>query len=105
MNKRSIYLSSFWVLTAVLSVLYIRRCTVNQAAVMPGPGWQVMKAEWGSGNRWIDVTYQRPRVVIRQWHGAGKQQPTSVAILHVGAVKVLRIQARNSRGQSRQFSL
>ena len=23
---------------------------------LPGPGWQVMKADWGAGNRWADVT-------------------------------------------------
>jgi len=26
--------------------------------VMPGPGWQVVKAEWGAGSRWADVTNQ-----------------------------------------------
>src|SRR5215469_11736519 len=30
-------------------------------SVMPGPGWQVVTARWGSGNRWMDVT---PRVRV-----------------------------------------
>lgn len=25
--------------------------------VMYGPGWQVIRAQWGAGNRWADVTY------------------------------------------------
>jgi hypothetical protein len=31
------------------------------SSVMPGPGWQVIRAQWGSGNRWADVT---PRVRV-----------------------------------------
>jgi hypothetical protein len=70
---------------------------------MPGPGWQVIKADWGSGNRWADVT-NRVRVLLS---GNGMVQVTNSNLggdPAQGSVKVLRIQARNSRGQSRQFN-
>jgi hypothetical protein len=62
MNKRKMYLSVFWALTAVL-LFSSSAAAQNQTAVMPGPGWQVMKADWGSGNRWKDVT-DRVRVLL-----------------------------------------
>jgi DnaJ-like protein C11, C-terminal len=102
MNKRSIYLSFFWVPTAVL-LFSTSAAAQNQAAVMPGPGWQVIKADWGSGNRWMDVT-NRVRVLLS---GNGMVQVTNSNLggdPAQGSVKVLRTQARNSRGQSRQFT-
>jgi hypothetical protein len=71
--------------------------------VMPGPGWQVMKAEWGSGNRWKDVTNQ-VRMLLS---GNGMVKVNNQNLggdPAVGAAKVLRIQARNYQGQSRQFT-
>ena len=72
-------------------------------AVMPGPGWQVIKAEWGSGNRWMDVSNQ-VRMLLS---GNGMVQVNNANLggdPAVGANKILRIQARNSQGQSRQFT-
>ena len=71
--------------------------------VMPGPGWQVMKAEWGVGNRWMDVTYQ-VRMLL-SGNGMVKVNNQNMGgDPAVGADKILRIQARNYQGQSRQFT-
>lgn len=73
-----------------------------QNNVMPGPGWQVIKAEWGSGGRWMDVT-NRVRVMLT---GNGMVKVNNANLggdPAVGADKVLRIQARNSQGKSKQF--
>jgi hypothetical protein len=102
MNKGSMYLRVFRALTAVL-LFSSSAVAQNQTAVMPGPGWQVIKADWGSGNRWMDVT-NRVRVLLS---GNGTVQVTNSNLggdPAQGTVKVLRIQARNSRGQSRQFT-
>jgi hypothetical protein len=102
MNKGSMYLRVFRALTAVL-LFSSSAVAQNQTAVMPGPGWQVVKADWGSGNRWKDVT-DRVRVLLS---GNGLVQVTNSNLggdPAVGSVKILRIQARNSRGQSRQFT-
>jgi DnaJ-like protein C11, C-terminal len=102
MNRRFMSFSFFWVLTAVL-LFSTSAAAQNQAAVMPGPGWQVIKADWGSGNRWVDVT-NRVRVLLS---GNGMVQVTNSNLggdPAQGSVKALRIQARNSRGQSRQFT-
>jgi hypothetical protein len=102
MNKGSMCLRVFWALTAVL-LFSSSAAAQNQTAVMPGPGWQVVKADWGSGNRWKDVT-DRVRVLLS---GNGLVQVTNSNLggdPAVGSVKILRIQARNSRGQSRQFT-
>jgi hypothetical protein len=73
------------------------------AQVMPGPGWQVIKAEWGSGNRWMDVTYQ-VRMLL-SGNGMVKVNNQNMGgDPAVGADKILRIQARNYQGQSRQFT-
>jgi len=70
---------------------------------MPGPGWQVMKAEWGAGNRWMDVTNQ-VRMLL-SGNGMVKVNNQNMGgDPAVGADKMLRIQARNYQGQSRQFT-
>jgi hypothetical protein len=102
MRKRSIFPNLYWALTLVLLFATSVR-SQNQTAVMPGPGWQVIKADWGSGNRWLDVT-NRVRVLLS---GNGMVQVTNSNLggdPAQGTVKVLRIPARNSRGQSRQFT-
>jgi hypothetical protein len=63
-----------------------------------------MKAEWGAGNRWQDVT-NRVRALLT---GNGLVRVTNANMGGdpvYGAVKTLRIQARNSRGQSQQFNI
>jgi hypothetical protein len=102
MKKRSIFPNLYWALTLVLLFSTSVR-SQNQTAVMTGPGWQVITADWGSGNRWMDVT-NRVRVLLS---GNGMVQVTNSNLggdPAQGTVKVLRIQARNSRGQSRQFT-
>jgi hypothetical protein len=72
-------------------------------SVLYGPGWQVMKAEWGSGNRWMDVTYQ----VRTLLSGNGMVRVNNQNMggdPAVGADKTLRIHARNFQGQHRQFA-
>jgi hypothetical protein len=102
MKKRSIFPNLYWALTLVLLFSTSVR-SQNQTAVMTGPGWQVITADWGSGNRWMDVA-NRVRVLLS---GNGMVQVTNSNLggdPAQGTVKVLRIQARNSRGQSRQFT-
>jgi len=75
----------------------------NSNSVMYGPGWQVMKATWGSGNRWMDVTYQ-VRVLLS---GNGMVKVNNQNLggdPAVGADKTLHIAARNSQGQRRDFT-
>ena len=71
--------------------------------VMPGPGWQVMKAEWGAGNRWRDVTNQ-VRILLSGNGMVTVNNQNMGGDPAVGAEKILRIQARNYQGQSRQFT-
>lgn len=71
--------------------------------ILPGPGWQVMKADWGAGNRWVDVT-ATVRVLLS---GNGMVRVNNQNLggdPAVGADKILRIQARNNQGQSKQFT-
>lgn len=71
--------------------------------VLPGPGWQVMRAEWGAGDRWVDVT-SRVRLML-SGSGTVKVNNTNMGgDPSVGATKILRIRARRFRGQSRQFT-
>jgi hypothetical protein len=75
----------------------------TSARAQNGGGWQVVKADWGAGNRWMDVTNQvrrllngnRPVFVTNDSMGGDPAY---------GAVKILRIRATNSRGQSQQFT-
>lgn len=102
MKNRRIYVHLFWCLVASL-LFSVSAWAQNQSAVMPGPGWQVMKAEWGAGNRKTDVTYQ-VRILL-SGNGTVKVNNANMGGDPAkGADKVLRIQARNSRGQSQQFS-
>jgi len=75
----------------------------NNNAVLYGPGWQVIKATWGSGNRWADTTYQcrmllsgNGMVKVNNQNMGGDPAP--------GADKVLHIEARNYNGQRRNFT-
>lgn len=72
-------------------------------SVMPGPGWQVVRAQWGSGNRWMDVT-PRLRVLLS---GNGMVQVNNQNMggdPAVGASKSLVIEARTFQGQTRRFT-
>lgn len=75
----------------------------HSTQVMPGPGWQVMRAQWGAGNRWNDVTNQ-VRILLS---GNGMVKVNNQNLggdPAVGADKILRIQARNYQGQTREFT-
>lgn len=101
MKSRIIHLHLFWVLAASL-LFSACAWAQSQNGVLPGPGWQVMKAEWGAGNRWRDVT-NRVRALLT---GNGRVLVNNANMGGdpiYGVEKTLRIQARNSRGQSRQF--
>ncbi len=93
----------FSLVLAFAAVCAVSASAQYSTAVMPGPGWQVIKAEWGSGNRWMDVTNQ-VRMLLS---GNGMVQVNNQNMggdPAVGADKILRIQARNYQGQSRQFT-
>jgi hypothetical protein len=66
-------------------------------------GWQVRKAEWGAGNRRMDVTNRVQRLL--SGNGPVKVNNQNMGgDPAVGADKTLWIHARNSRGQSRDFT-
>jgi len=66
-------------------------------------GWQVRKAEWGAGNRRMDVTNRLQRLL--SGNGMVKVNNQNMGgDPAVGADKTLWIHARNSRGQNRDFT-
>jgi hypothetical protein len=71
--------------------------------VMNGPGWQVIRADWGAGNRWMDVTNQ-VRILLSGNDMVKVNNQNLGSDPAVGADKILRIQARNAQGQTRQFT-
>jgi len=85
------------------SAQYEAQGQYNHNGVMYGPGWQVMKAEWGSGNRWMDVTYQ-VRILLSGNGMVRVNNQNMGGDPAVGADKTLRIQARNFQGQHRSFT-
>ncbi len=96
MKNRMAYLPLFCLLAA--------SCFFSTSArAQNGGGWQVVKADWGAGNRWMNVTNQvrrllnSNRVVMVNNDNMGGDPA-------YGAIKILRIQATNSRGQSQQFT-
>ncbi len=96
MKNRMVYLPLFCLLAA--------SCFFSTSArAQNGGGWQVVKADWGAGNRWMNVTNQvrrllnSNRVVMVNNDNMGGDPA-------YGAIKILRIQATNSRGQSQQFT-
>jgi hypothetical protein len=99
MKHRMRYLALFCLLAA--SLLFSASAWAQN--VLPGPGWQVTKADWGSGNRWMDVTNQVRRLLTG--NGQVKVNNTNMGgDPAVGADKILRIRAVNSSRQSRQFT-
>jgi hypothetical protein len=96
MKNRMMYLPLFCLLAA--SCLFS-----TSARAQNGGGWQVQKAEWGAGNRWMNVTNQ----VRRLLNGNGRvlvNNDNMGGDPAYGQYKILRIQATNSRGQSQQFT-
>ncbi len=99
MTHRMRYLSLFCLLAG--SLLFSTSAWAQN--VLPGPGWQVVKADWGAGNRWMDVTNQLQRLLS----GNGPVRVNNANMggdPAVGASKILRIRAVNSSRQSRQFT-
>ena len=96
MKNRMMYLPLFCLLAA--------SCIFSASApAQNGSGWQVMKADWGAGNRWMDVTNQ----VRRLLNGNGRvlvNNDTMGGDPAYGVIKTLRIRAQNSRGQTQQFT-
>jgi hypothetical protein len=96
MKNRIMYLPLFLLFAA--SCLF-----ATPAQAQNGGGWQVVKADWGAGKRWMDVTNQvrrllngnRPVIVSNDTMGGDPVY---------GVYKTLRIQATNARGQSQQFT-
>jgi hypothetical protein len=75
----------------------------HRSADLDDPGWQVIRAEWGAGSRWADVTH----TVRMLLSGNGSVKVNNMNMggdPAVGADKVLRIHARNFQGQHRQFT-
>ena len=91
--------------SALALLLFSSSTAVSQFSnsVMPGPGWQVMRAQWGAGNRRMDVT---PRVrVLLSGHGMVQVNNQNMGgDPAVGAAKTLVIEARNFQGQTRRFT-
>jgi hypothetical protein len=96
MKNRMMYLSLFCLLAACCLF-------ATSARAQNGGGWQVMKADWGAGNRWMDVTNQ-----VRRLLNGNRAVLVNVDNMGgdpaYGVYKTLRIQATNSRGQSQQFT-
>jgi hypothetical protein len=88
----------------LLFCLFAASCLFSTPArAQNGGGWQVMKADWGAGRRWMDVTKQ----VRRLLNGNGRvpvNNDTMGGDPAYGVLKVLRIQATNARGQTQQFT-
>lgn len=100
---RSLRFAHLCCVPTFIAVFALPALAQYSATVMPGPGWQVIKADYGSGNRWKDVTNQ-VRILLS---GNGMVKVNNQNLggdPAVGADKTLRIQARNSQGQTRQFS-
>ena len=71
--------------------------------LLPGPGWQVLHAEWGAEGRRVDVT-NRVRVML-SGNGSVKVNNTNLGGDPAeGERKILRIRARNFRGESQEFN-
>jgi len=101
MRPRSSVLRACVVLVFVL--IASQTASPQYPGVMPGPGWQVIRAQWGSGNRQVDVT-ARVRVLLS---GNGMVQVNNQNMGSdpaVGADKTLVIEARNYQGQTRRFT-
>src|SRR6202453_3162667 len=96
MKNRMMYLPLFCLLAA--------SCLFSVSArAQNGGGWQVMKADWGAGNRRMDVTNQVRRLLNGN-RVVMVNNDTMGGDPAYGAVKILRIQATGSRGQSQQFT-
>jgi hypothetical protein len=96
MKNRMMYLPLFCLLAA--SCLFS-----TSARAQNGGGWQVVKADWGAGNRRMDVTNQVRRLLNGN-RVVMVNNDTMGGDPAYGAVKILRIQATGSRGQSQQFT-
>lgn len=93
----------FLLLASLALVAFPTAPSAQNTMVMPGPGWQVVRAEWGAGNRWVDVTNQ-VRILLSGNGMVRVNNQNMGGDPAVGADKTLRIQARNYQGQSRQFT-
>jgi len=115
MNYRRLSIHLFWILAAVLLFPAFAFAQRDQdrddrdrnrsrdSEVLPGPGWQVMHAEWGAGGRRVDVT-NRVRVIL-SGNGSVKVNNTNLGGDPAeGEKKSLHIRARNFRGESQEFN-
>ena len=96
MKNRGKCVHLFWLLGAAL-LFSAAASGQTSNGVLPGSGFQVMKADWGAGNRRMDVTGRLRRLLT----GRGLVKVNNANMggdPAVGANKVLRISARDPRG-------
>jgi hypothetical protein len=100
MKHRGIRLRLFLLLAFVGFLPATASAQVQSAGA---PAWQVVKADWGAGNRWMDVTVRLRQLLtgygfvkVNNANMGGDPAP--------GANKILRIAARDSRGRSQTLT-
>jgi hypothetical protein len=96
MKNRMMYLP-------LLCLLAVSCLFSTPARAQNGGGWQVVRADWGAGNRWMNVTNQVRRLLNGNRVIIVNNDTMGGDPIY-GAVKILRIQATNGRGQSQQFT-
>jgi hypothetical protein len=102
MNHRGIRARLFLLLAVIALFPAAARAQVQTAAA-PGPGWQVLKADWGAGNRWMDVTVRLRHLLVG--YGFVKVNNANMGgDPWRGADKFLRIAARDSRGRNQTLT-
>jgi len=100
-NRLSLLLTALFFVSAFFCSL--PTCLGQDVVILSGPGWQVIRAEWGASDHWMNVTYQLRALLS----GSGMVRVNNQNMggdPAVGAEKHLRILARNEEGQSREFS-
>ena len=102
MKNRMIYLHLFWVLAA--SLLFSASALGTEPQFFPA--WTRLagsESGVGRGQPMVGRHESGPRAAYRERSSPGGTTSIWEAIPLYGALKTLRIQARNSRGQSQQF--
>lgn len=102
MRKRCWFVALL-VLIAGISLSGEARGAAQEPVLLAGPGWQIVHAEWGAGERRVDVT-QRLRLLLSRGGMLRVNNENMGGDPAVGADKHLHIFARNEEGQQQEFN-
>jgi hypothetical protein len=87
-----------------LSLVFVLLCLITLPALAANKRWQIVRADYGSGNHWVDVTDRVQSLVQNNVLTLTVNGSTLASDTRRGRNRSLRLQLKDNKGQSKQLT-